>query len=222
MSIHAADQHFIIGIFGSDSSAAQTPLLAALRAPAFLPAFLFENHYALWASAVGIGVVLFFIARSRADGRILRGSQVLLACTLLWIIAAFALDTAGERLHAAHLGIAHAVEKADVDAIFSYFDPSLSISDLAIHNDDAGKKAVGTLLKERGLKEIRFTAYHVDALQSADAMTRITVIVTSDFGPLEMIWRLSWHDAPDADWELTRAAYVPPQGMQVNPSELVK
>src|SRR3954462_11773966 len=115
-------------------------MLLALRAPSFLSppvaGFLFEDHWAWWAGAALLGGVLWYLAGVRADLRMLRAGQAILAATALWVLAALAIDSPTERLYAAHVDLAAAVEKADVQRVFTYFDTHFTVPALGIRGDD--------------------------------------------------------------------------------------
>ena len=181
-------------------------VLANLRAPPFLPAAIFEMHLTWWVVAAAIGGVLIVLARRQADLKLLRAGQGVLVVTLLWILAAQTLDTAGERLHKVHHTLAAATEKADVETIVGYFDTSFSGVDLGVQSmtrEDA-REVLTEVFKTIAPKEIKIWGYEVQFLPDGTAaVTRITVIArVMDLGPSQTRWEISWADSPGADWRI--------------------
>jgi hypothetical protein len=185
--------------------------LALLRTPSFLPqsaaAFLFETHWSWWAATAVLAATLFYIARARADRRLLRTGQILLALTALWLAAALLIDTPAERLYTAHTSLANAVAQADLDRVFSCFDADFTVPSLALRGTDlvAAKTQLAATLKDNGIKDSTFTAFAATVHSNGTALSRITVRTTSNLGLIQTTWQLSWTDAPGQDWKIQHA-----------------
>ena len=203
-------------------------LTLAVRSPAFFPtslaAWLFENHYALWLALVAAGAVLIFVARSRADTRMLRAGQLTLALTLAWLLMARLFETPSERLYATHVALASAAAKPDLDAMLSFFDkrftsPALNIG---IGDDPAKAKAeLESRIKQIGIHDTTFTVYQPTLNDDATASTHIIAITTSEMGPIKTEWSLSWNDLPADDWKLQNASLLRLGDQSVSPTEIV-
>ncbi len=185
--------------------------LLAVRAPGFLPeslaGFLFENHYPWWIALLVLGAVLIFVARARGNRKLLRGGQIVLAATLLWVVGARLVETAGERLYAAHVGLAGAAQKRDVDLILTYFSPQFSIDAININptTPDA-KKEIKSRLDQIGIKETTFRVYAATLNGDGTAVSRFTALTFSDVQPFLTTWEVSWEDVPGRDWKIRNAA----------------
>lgn len=183
----------------------------ALRSPAFLPngvaAFLFENHFAWWLGAGVLGAVLIYLARARGKGNLMRAGQMLLGLTLLWILAAFAIDSPGERLYWAHTALATAVEKADIEQILSHFEPNFTAPNLHIDGDTltAARNEIGARLKEYGIRESKITTFASTVYANHTADSRFTVLTVSEAGLIKSTWRLFWDDETGSDWKIDNA-----------------
>jgi hypothetical protein len=200
-------------------------MILAVRAPTFLNesllGLLFENHYAWWIAMLLLGAVLIFVARSRTDRRLLRAGQVVLALTLVWIVAARLIDTPAERLHAAHLALADATAKGDVDRILNYFEANFSVSagPVVIQPDTTtpdARNLIAKNLKEYGIKETIFRAYEITLNADATAVSRFTALTNAD-QPLLTTWRVSWDDVAGQDWRIHNATLVKIGDQEVRP-----
>ena len=202
-------------------------MILALRAPSFLPTWLlsalFENHYAIWIAVLALGGVLVFVARSRADRRVLRAGQVVLGVTLLWVVAARLIDTPAERLYAAHLGLANAVAKNDVDRILGYFknDFNAEASPVKVlHGMPAAevKQQIAASLKEFGIKDTYIRAYAFTLPSSGTADTHFTALTVAN-EPLLTTWDVSWDDVPGQDWRIANATLVKIGDQTIQPGD---
>ncbi|HEY4328759.1 MAG TPA: hypothetical protein VGN88_03415, partial [Phycisphaerae bacterium] len=178
-----------------------SPTSLALRSPSFLPtgitAILFENHYLWWLAAIVLGAALIFVARSRSDRRLLRAGQIILALTLLWLLSARLIDTPAERLYNAHVALADAAAKADVDRLLSYFEPHFSIDSIKIGSDTlptAAREEIATALKQYGIKDSTYRAYAQELFTDRTAATRFTILTQSEMDPILSSWVVSWND----------------------------
>jgi len=189
----------------------------ALRSPGFLPQSLinclFESHWPWWIALALLGVGLHFLSRQRDDRRFLRGGQVLLALTVLWVIGSRVVDTPAERLRAVHVDLADAAAKADIDRLLSHLAPSFTAPALRINQRDPGnKEALGSAraeiadkLKKYGIKDSTITFYQSTLSPDNTAITELTLITQSDFGPVKTTWELSWSDLTTDDWKIIHA-----------------
>jgi hypothetical protein len=202
-------------------------MILALRTPRFLPdsvmGVLFENHYMWWVALLLLGAVLVFVARSRGDRRLLRAGQIVLGVTLLWIIVARLVETPSERLYAAHLGLADATAKADVDRILSYFAPNFSVEagPVAIQPDvtvAAAKERIAAGLKQYGIKETTYRQYALTLNSDGTAVSRFTALTLAD-QPLLTTWRVSWDDVAGQDWRIHDATLVKLGDQEIRPGE---
>jgi hypothetical protein len=191
-------------------------MMLAVRAPSFLPAgllaALFENHYLIWIAVLALGGVLVFVARAREDRRVLRAGQVVLGVTLLWIVAARLVDTPAERLFGAHLGLASAVAKNDVDRILSYFKNDFSAEAgpvKVLHGmpEAESKKQIADSLKEFGIKDTYIRAYAITVIGAGAAETHFTALTVAN-QPLLTTWDVSWEDVVGQDWRIANATLV--------------
>ena len=191
-------------------------MLLALRAPGFLPesmaGVLFANHFVWWIAILVLGAALIFVARSRGDRRLLRAGQIVLAVTVLWIVAAQLIETPGERLRAAHRALADATAKADVDRILSYFEPNFSAEagPVNIQPDmaaSAAKDRIAMGLKQYGIKETIIRAYEATLNADGTAVSRFTAFTQAE-QPLLTTWRVSWDDVAGQDWRIHNATLV--------------
>jgi hypothetical protein len=144
----------------------------------------------------------------------------MLAVTVLWVLAALALDSPAERLYAAHLDLAAAVEKADVERVFSYFEPHFTVPALGIRGDElaAARDQLADILKRYGIKDSHITDYHTALNGDGTAVTQFTVLTLSDMGPIKTTWQLSWNDQPGTDWRIMNATLLK-LGDQAFPAE---
>ena len=202
-------------------------MILALRTPGFLPdsvmGVLFENYYMWWVALLLLGAVLVFVARSRGDRRLLRAGQMVLGVTLLWIIVARLVETPSERLYAAHLGLADATAKADVDRILSYFAPNFSVEagpvnlqpDMSV---SAAKERIAAGLKQYGIKETTYRQYAITLNADGTAVSRFTALTLAD-QPLLTTWRVSWDDVAGQDWRIHDATLVKLGDQEIRPGE---
>jgi len=191
-------------------------MVLALRTPGFLPesmaGVLFENHYVWWIAIVLLGAALIFAARTRGDRRLLRAGQIVLGVTVVWIVVAQLFETPGERLYAAHVGLADATAKADVERILSYFEDKFSVEagPVNIQPDaaaSAAKDRIAAGLKQYGIKETYFRKYEVTLNADGTAVSRFTAFTQAD-QPLLTTWRVSWDDVAGQDWRIHNATLV--------------
>ena len=186
-------------------------MLLLIRAPSFLPpslsAVLFENHWAWWGAVFALAAVLLYVARTRDDQRLRRAGQVVLVLAILWTAAALLVATPAERLHAAHTDLAQAVEKMDLDRVFTYFESDFSVPQLALRGEDmdGGKAHLAVVLKTYGIKESRITDFQATMQTDGTAVSRFTVWTAYRDGFMKTTWQLSWNDEPGADWRIQYA-----------------
>ena len=203
------DPTVIPHIIGQHSFRPSPDLLSALRAPAFLPQTLFETHWLWWISAFIVAVAVLLFARARADRRLMPLGTALLALSVLWVLAAYFLDTPAERLHKVHLALAQAASTGDVDTIVSYLAPDVTISAEDVKMEAADKQTITDALKKYGVKESTIISYTSTMESDNTARTKIQVITKMDLGNIPTGWKLEWTDIPAKDWQITRAQYVP-------------
>jgi len=202
-------------------------MIADVRAPGFLPeslaGVLFENHFVWWIALVVLGAALIFAARSRGERRLLRAGQIVLAVTVLWIVAAQLFATPGERLYAAHLGLADATAKADVDRILSYFEDKFSVEagpvnvqpDMAL---SAAKDRIAAGIKQYGIKETMIRAYEATLNTDGTAVSRFTAFTQAE-QPLLTTWRVSWDDVAGQDWRIHHASLMKIGEQEIKPGD---
>lgn len=201
-------------------------LVLALRAPALPPSlagFLFENHWLWWITLLVVGCAVLLMGRLRADRRILRGGLVVLGLTAAWALAAWALDTPAERLHAVHVGLAKAAEQHDVDAILGYCQPRFSIASININPNTADAKAeIKSRIDQLNIKDTTFTRYEITLNADGTAMTRFVALTKSDMGALLTTWEVNWDDVPGQDWRIHSADLLKLGDQTINRGEIVK
>jgi hypothetical protein len=188
-------------------------MLLALRSPPFLPrpltAFLFENHYLWWLAVLALGIVLILLARSRSNRQLLRSGQFTLALGILWILAAFLITTPAERLYNAHLALADATAKADVDRILSYFAPNFvahagPVQILDSTSSPQAKNDIAAAIKLYGIKETYIRSYNFTLTSPTSATTNVTALTLAE-QTLLTTWQVTWDDLPDQDWRIAQA-----------------
>jgi len=197
--------------------------------PGFLPesitAVLFENHYVWWIALLVLGAALIFAARSRGDRRILRAGQSVLAVTLLWVVAARSFDTPSERLRAAHVGLADATAKADVNRILTYFEPGFTVEAGPVNIQPdmtvaAAKERIAAGLKQYGIKETTFRQYAITLNANGMAVSRFTALTLAE-QPLLTTWRVSWDDVAGQDWRIHNATLVKIGDQEIKPGDFM-
>jgi len=211
MSILAINASHHIG----GSLAEPTLPVLAMRAPSFLPAVVFETHWLWWITAIALGAIFLFAARTRGNAKLLRAGQAILVISLVWMVLARSFETAGERLRAAHDDLAAATQRGDVTTIVNYMDPSFSVAvpqiagggDVGLTKENARDVLTG-IFKELGLSEIHITAYEAALQPNNDAQSFIVVIAKTGMGPTKTAWRIHWVDVPGADWRMQSAVHV--------------
>jgi len=185
-------------------------MILALRSPNFfspsLAGFLFESHYLWWLALLVLGGVVLLVAYKRLDKRLTRAGVGVVALTLLWALAAFLIETPAERLYAAHVGLAKAAEKHDVDAIVGYCDPQFALKFTEISpNIDEAKKQIKGYMDSLNIKDTTFTRYDITLNPDGTAVTNFVAITRTDGGALQTTWRIIWADLPDQDWRIRSA-----------------
>jgi hypothetical protein len=192
------------------------PMFLALRTPAFLPAWvqavLFENHFAVWIAVLALAAALVLVARSRGDRRLGRAGQVTLGVTLLWIVAARAIDTPAERLYAAHVGLADAVARGDVERILNYFKPTFvadagPVRIVAGMPTDKARQQIAAALKDYGIKHTMIRQFAITSRNGPTAITHFTALTQAD-SPLLTTWDVAWEDVAEQDWRIANAALL--------------
>jgi hypothetical protein len=188
-------------------------MLLALRSPPFFPhsitAVLFETHYGTWIALLLLGAVALFLAHSKNNPKILRPGQLILAVTILWILAALLIKTPAERLYNAHLALADATAKADVDRILSYFAPTFTANAGPVQILDSttapqAKSAIADALKTYGIRGTSIHTYTYSTLTHTNATTYFSALTSGDY-PILTTWQVYWEDIPNQDWRITQA-----------------
>ena len=202
-------------------------MILALRTPGFLPesmaGVLFANHFVWWIAVVVLGAALIFVARSRGERRLLRSGQVVLAVTVVWIAAAQLFETPGERLYAAHVGLADATAKADVERILNYFEDKFSVEAGPVNIQPdvmvaTAKDRIAAGLKQYGIKETYFRKYEVTLNADGTAVSRITAFTQGE-QPLLTTWQVSWDDVAGQDWRIHNATLVKIGDQEIRPGD---
>jgi hypothetical protein len=215
-------EHMVVGIIGqlggialhelAGTSLSGTVGLGAIRAPEFLPdAFngaLFEAQWAYWVVLAAAAGILWGVGRNRADRRMMRIGEIAAGVLLVWMVAAYSVDTPRERLYRAHTGLAEAAKRGDVDGILNYLSPDFHSWALGVEQTAQARDEIGARLKSDGVKGSTITEYHSD-LSGRAAFTTLTLITDTDIaGPVKSTWHLSWDDVAGADWRVRDAELV--------------
>lgn len=201
-------------------------MLLLIRAPSFLApsvaGVVFENHWVWWAAVLVLGAVLWYVARLRDDTRLRRAGQVAAGVAVLWAAVAITVDTPAERLHAAHTNLAAAVEVADMDRVFSFFEPDFLVPQLDLRGAELAlaRRQLAHTLNDHAIKESTITDFQATVQSDGTAVSRFTVLTASSDGLIKSTWQLSWNDNPGADWRIQNARLLK-LGDQEIPGDLI-
>jgi hypothetical protein len=182
--------------------------LAALRSPAIfsdtVAGVLFESHWLWWLAFLALAAVLYYVGRSRAEKGPAQAGIVLAGVTATWILLALVFASPGERLYAAHKGLADAAAAHDVDRMLVYLSQDFRAPVLGLTGEVPAKEKIAYYLNNYGIKETYITAYRFTRATKT-AVSDVTLVTTSNAGPIKTSWQLSWDDIPDEDWRIVRA-----------------
>ncbi len=180
--------------------------LAVIRAPLFLPesinSLLFENHFLAWIACIIAGFVLTKLGTSRRQRRLMHMGFSVVMVTMLWMLAAYVVDTPAERLDQAHRRILAAAQRKDIAAIKAELADSFQFGPF----DRAGLlQTVDASLKTFNIKSNIITSYdsQINNDKAASDLTVFSELDGASAGNCKTRWHLVWHDY-GKDWQLLR------------------
>lgn len=179
--------------------------LAALNAPAFLPAgldnFLFDTHWLWWISCGLVAAAVLWRGTTAGNRRLRIAGAVLLAITVVWILAAVFFTTPRKRLVAAHYAILHAAEKQQPTGILRYLSPHFHYGSM---DRAAMRYQLGMFLRSIKIRE-DFVRKLSLTLHGATATSRFNVFSVTGNGSVLTRWTLFWRTNSAGHWLLTSA-----------------
>ncbi len=189
--------HAISGLTGSGIIGTMD-VLAAVRAPGFLPGFLFENQWWIWIAMAGLAGALGWMRLGKWAGGVV-------AVLAVWVGLAAVFVTPGERLEAAHRGIVNAAQTRNCDALCGYLASDFSFGVMGKTEMRIGLKAV----LEWARFESNRVRFYEGKVEGDLASSQVNVLTLMDAksgqgGPYVSKWWLEWRDEPGADWKLVR------------------
>jgi hypothetical protein len=183
-----------------------TPL-AGIRSPAGLPesvsSTLFETHFLVWGICIIVAFILTRMGARRRQRSLAKAGFIIMMTTMLWMIAAYAVDTPAERLSAAHQRLLTAAQNKDIAGIKALLVPTFRFGPL---DRDELASAVDASLKTFTIKSNVIRKYS-SAVNDTHAGSEINVLSTLDgsaAGTYLTKWELEWEDNAEDGWRLGR------------------
>ena len=196
--------------------------MLALRSPPFLPegvaGVLLETHWVWWIVAGVVGLGICWMSRVRSDRRSMRVGYAILGVAVMWVLAALLVDTPRERLTRIHEELGAAARDHDFDRVASFLADDFAAPQIGVSGDAIPRDEIAARIKEYGVKESYFRALSI-RMNGREADSAITLLTTTDAGPILTSWELRWRDVPGQDWQIRRARLtrlgddVVPEGM---------
>ncbi len=201
-------------------------LLALWRAPASWPmwmqSWLFGSQWAWWITLCAIAAALLWTARGGGSRRIQLAGLGILTLAGVWMLMALTMDTSAERLRWAHLEVAAATGKQDMETVIKYLHRDFRSPSIGIGTEQIAAQEIRQRLESYGIKENRITSMRSELLKNNRvAMTRFVVLTTTAFGPVKTTWELEWQDDAGSDWRISYAKLLMIGERSVGESEVV-
>lgn len=170
-------------------------LIALIRLGTGFPAgpgrMLFENHWAIWAAMLLVGVAGAWRGINTQRAMVRNFGAGLLALTLLWILAASMTVTPYERLVNANTTIIRAAADDDIPTIMQYVSKRAIFGRWHYARIQTG---LAVRLKSAHITNNIIRSMSVRML-AHQAITQLVIWTTTrDYGPIVTSWRLIWQD----------------------------
>jgi hypothetical protein len=191
---------------------------ALIRFPAGMPSFLsslFEAHWLLWLTLLGVSAALFWRGGIQSNRRMRLAGAIVFALGLLWMLSAWAVVTPRERLRNAVTSIVRAATRNDVARMIHFVAPHTLF-------DGWNRRRMKQQLR------LRLAAAHITGnlirllkirIKGRKAQTQLVVWTqTRNRGPFTTAWRLSWRDhSRPGNWRIVRVRLLRLNGQRLPP-----
>jgi hypothetical protein len=187
--------------------------------PTSLGRMLFENHWAIWAAMILIGLAAVWRGINTQHALTRNIGTAVLAITVIWIITAGLVVTPHERLIYANDAIVSAAADDNVPAIMHYISRSATFGRWNYAQIQSG---LAGRLKSAHITDniIRSMTVHTQANQ---AVTQLVIWTsTRDYGPVITSWRFIWQDHPrPGNWRIMEIDLLRLNGRRTRPDAVI-